>query len=122
MCAVQLGVHEYLQGVATNLMDSVTGIEKPNFVVMLQDLRRGTFHQSTNWIPIPPKCMGSITPHTLSASSGSTTSCSAADRASAVGSGASATRTAVSLITLDPPQCESVAKIDNPAPDPSSPH
>ncbi|KAI2491521.1 hypothetical protein MHU86_23049 [Fragilaria crotonensis] len=117
--AVQLGVYEYLQGVATNLVDSVMGVEKPNFAVMLQDLRRGTFHLSTNWIPIPPEyVMGSSTPHTLSASSASTGSRSAAGGASAMGSGASASSTAMSSITLDSPQRESVTRIENPAPDP----
>ena len=51
--AVQLGAHDYLQNVAINVVDSVEGVDVPSFAGMLQDLKRGTFHISTNWVPIP---------------------------------------------------------------------
>ncbi|KAI2511659.1 hypothetical protein MHU86_2725 [Fragilaria crotonensis] len=117
--AVQLGVHEYLQGVATNLVDSVAGIERPSFTALLQDLRRGTFHQSTNWIPLPPEYLGhsSTTPHTVSTSGGSRNR-SAATGGAASGSGGTTVGTAMSSLTPEtPPQRESVARIENPAPD-----
>lgn len=48
-----LQVHDYLHPVSTNVGDGVTGVELPTFRGMLQDLKRGTFHHSTNWITIP---------------------------------------------------------------------
>lgn len=111
--AVQLGVHDYLQAVATNIVDSVAGIERPNFSGLLQDLKRGTFHQSTNWIPLPPEYLGSLTLPTSSASGGSRSGVAASAIASSASVG-----TAVSSITHDQStQRESVARIENPAPD-----
>ncbi|KAI2496039.1 hypothetical protein MHU86_18460 [Fragilaria crotonensis] len=51
--AVQLGVHDYLQGVATNIVDSVAGIERPNFSGLLQDLKRGHFTSQPTGFPSP---------------------------------------------------------------------
>ena len=51
--AIQVSVQEYWQQVATNVADGITGIEVPNFQALLQELRRGTFHLSTNWLDIP---------------------------------------------------------------------
>ena len=51
--AVQVGVHDYMQGVATNVAHGVVGIEIPNFTAMIQDLKRGTFHNSSNWMELP---------------------------------------------------------------------
>lgn len=65
--AVQVNAHEYLQQVATNVVDSVAGVEVPNFVSMLQELRRGTFHHSTNWMDIPSEYLDhTSTQHTPS--------------------------------------------------------
>ncbi|KAI2502315.1 hypothetical protein MHU86_12119 [Fragilaria crotonensis] len=50
---VQLSVYEYLQQVGTNVADGVNGIPLPSFASLLQDLKRGTFHLSTNWVAIP---------------------------------------------------------------------
>ena len=55
--AVQLGVHDYFQQVAVNIAESVVGVETLSFSTMLQDLKRGTFHQSTNWIAVPHEDM-----------------------------------------------------------------
>jgi hypothetical protein len=57
---------------AMNVAESMVGVEKPNFQSMLQDLKRGKFHLSTNWtIPIPAEYMGVVTPQTASMTSGS---------------------------------------------------
>ena len=67
--AIQLGVHEYLQQVSVNVEESVMGVDVPSFTTMLQDLKRGTFHVSTNWIALPDAY---LTPHTPSTQSVST--------------------------------------------------
>jgi hypothetical protein len=70
--AVQLGVHDYFQRVAVNIIENVVGVKTPNFSPMLQDLKRGTFHKSTNWIPIPDEYMtGTATPTVSTTGSGS---------------------------------------------------
>ena len=68
--AIQLGVHDYFQQVAINVVESVMGVEVPNFGSMLLELKRGTFHQSTNWISIPDEYLGSAAPRTRSAPPG----------------------------------------------------
>jgi hypothetical protein len=50
---MQVSAHKYLQQVAINMADSVAGVKVPSFASMLQELRRGTFHHSTNWMDIP---------------------------------------------------------------------
>ncbi len=114
--AVQLGVYEYLQSVAMNVAENVGGVEKPNFQLMLQDLKRGTFHLSTNWIPIPSEYMDVITPQTssmVSGSGGRSTSSGAPPTAIAGLSGGSA----VSSISNPTQSRDSVARVENPAPD-----
>jgi hypothetical protein len=51
--AAQLAVNDYMQSIATNVVNSTEGVEVPAFATMLQDLKRGTFHQSTNSVDIP---------------------------------------------------------------------
>ena len=51
--AVQVCSHEYLYQVATQGVDDATSIAVPTFDAMLQELTRGTFPNSTNWIDIP---------------------------------------------------------------------
>ena len=50
--AVQVQVQEYLHQVATNVGVGIVGVELPTFNGMIQELKRGTFHQSTNWMEI----------------------------------------------------------------------
>lgn len=87
-------------------------VEKPNFLSMLQDLKRGTFHLSTNWISIPSEYMGTTTPSTGSGSGGR----SATSGAPTTVSGVSGSST-VSTITTPTQQRDSVARVENPAPD-----
>lgn len=51
--AIQVSVQEYWQQVATSVANGVTGIEVPNFHTLMQELKRGTFHQSTNSRGLP---------------------------------------------------------------------
>lgn len=109
--AVQLGVYKYLQGVALNIAESAVGVEEPNFLLILQqDLKRGTFHPSTNRIPIPAEYMSVVAPQTTSTASGTGTPLSSTI------SGVTG-RSAVSLITNAVQKRDSVARIENPAPD-----
>ncbi|KAI2498440.1 hypothetical protein MHU86_16024 [Fragilaria crotonensis] len=102
--AVQLGVYEYLQGVALNIAESAVGVEEPNFLLMLQqDLKRGPFHLSTNRIPIPAEYMSVVAPQTVSTASGTGTPLSTI---SGVTGGS-----AVSSITNAMQQRDSVARI-----------
>ena len=105
--AVQLGVHEYWQQVSTNVDESVMGVDVPNFASMLQDLKRGTFHVSTNWIALPDEYLTSHTPSTQSISGrSSATTVSAASSAA----------TSISALTQDTPR-EPVARTANPISD-----
>ena len=108
--AIQLGVHDYFQQVAINVADSVIGVEVPSFGSMLQELKRGTFHQSTNWIAILDEYMGSSTPRTAlstvgSAGRGTTPGASASVAGVSIG-------TSVSSLTQDTPR-ESVTRVAN---------
>lgn len=111
--AVQLGVHDYFQQVAINVAESVVGVEVPTFGSMLQELKRGTFHQSTNWIAIPDEYLASSTPRTVStvtsASRGTTSGASASVAGASTGTG-------VSSLTQDTPR-ESVTRQANTTPD-----
>ena len=51
--AVRIGVHDYMQRVATNIAHGAEGVDIPDYAIMLQDLKSGTFHNSTNWVEIP---------------------------------------------------------------------
>ena len=65
--AVQANAREYFQQVATNVVVSVVGVDVPNFASMLQELRRGTFNHSTNWMDIPSEYLDhAMTQHTPS--------------------------------------------------------
>ena len=111
--AVQVNVHEYMQGVAINLVDSVVGIELPTFTSLVQDLKRGTFHHSSNWIAVPSAYLDAAVttarPTSSSATPGSVpTTVSPAS-----------TRTGLSSVTADTglTTAASVARIANPARD-----
>jgi hypothetical protein len=110
--AVQLGVHDYFQQVAIKLVESIIGLETPNFSSMLQELKRGTFHQSTNWISIPEEYLGTNTPRTVSTSGSCTTMGGTATNVSGglIGTG-------ISSPTNDTAPHKSVTRVDNQAPD-----
>ena len=112
--AVQLGVHDYFQQVAFNVAESVVGVAVPNFSGTLQELKRGTFDQSTNWIPIPDEYLGSATPCPVSTHASGASRSATSGPASSVSGGS--VGTGMSTLTQDTPR-ESVARIDNPGAD-----
>lgn len=71
--AVQVCTHKYMQMVALNVADGVSGVEAPSFTSMLQELKLGTFHNSTNWVDIPEAYLDPmlLTPTRTSTTSGS---------------------------------------------------
>ena len=109
--AVQLGVYDYMQMVASNVADGVTGVEIPSFTSMLQELRRGTFQNSTNWVDIPEPYLDPVLPI------GTSFPAAIAATASGVSTTAtqSTTRTGVSTLTAE--TRTSVTRVDNPAGD-----
>lgn len=70
--AVQLSVQGYLQQVSTNLGDGVVGIPLPSFASLLQDLKRGTFHMSSNWVAIPEEYLSTLPITTVGVNSAAT--------------------------------------------------
>ena len=107
--AIQLSVHDYMQMVASNVAEGITGVDIPSFATMLQELRRGTFHNSTNWVEIPETYLEPLPAPPLSIptfSSASTTATHAT------------TRTGVSTLTTDISTRTAVTRVDNPSGDP----
>lgn len=112
--AIQVSVHEYMQQVASNVVDGIAGIDLPNFNVLIQELKRGTFHNSTNWVDIPDQYLDAHP----SQSGGAPTSTGSSGGASTTATQAS-TRTGVSTITADThTRPSSVARVENTAGDP----
>lgn len=107
--AIQLNVHDYLSLVGTSMGSGVAGITVPIFDSMLTELKRGTFHQSTNWVSIPDVYLDA-TPVTHQPA-GSVTSTPSGILTTA---SHSTTRTGVSTLTAD---TERVARVNNPGPD-----
>lgn len=104
--AVQVSVREYLQAVGTNMVDL------PGFRLLTTDLRRGTFHQSSQLTPIPEEYLER--PQT-STGSGYT---SAATPSVATATNSTSGRTSVSTLTVDTRGGgTAVQRVDNPAPD-----
>lgn len=109
--AVQMSAHEYLHGVSTNVAETAAGVDVPSFATMMQDLKRGTFQNSTNWLPIPPTYMDPG-PAPSAHRAASTT----AGVPTTAGSTASVTNTTVSTLTGETPRTV-VARITNPQTD-----
>lgn len=113
--AIQLGIHDYFQQVAVNVVESVVGVEVPNFRTMLQELKRGTFHQSTNWIPIPDEYLGSPPPRSVSTAGNVSRGTMAGSAATSITGGSGGTT--VSALTPETTRAESVARVANPVED-----
>lgn len=106
--SVQVLVHEYLHAVETNVADTHEGVERLEFRSLVTDLRRGTFHHSGHWVPLPEAYL-----EPPRSSAGTTTRTAAP---SVVSTGSSSTApTGVSSLT-DTTR-ETVVRTDNPAPD-----
>lgn len=99
--AIQLSVHDYMQSVAVNVVEGVAGVSMPDFAGLLQDLKRGTFHHSNNWVAIPEEYMDPM-PVAQVRTTGST------------GGTVSTHTTGVSTLTSETTARASVARVDNP--------
>lgn len=107
--AVQVITYEYLQHVGINEVVGHEGVELPDWRAVVADLRRGTFHNTSNWVPIPEEYLAQPRGNT-----GSRTT--AAGTLSTAGSTGASVRTGVSSLTTDTPRTV-MARIENPQPD-----
>ena len=107
--AVQVASFEFLQQVATNIGDGIMGVELPSFQAMMQDLRRGTFHLSTNWIDIPEQYLDPIIPAAVAIQFSG-----AAPSGTATTASPFSVRTGVSSLTTEPTAQSSTTRTDNP--------
>ena len=108
--AIQLSVFEYLQQVAISVGAGVGGIDLPSFATLVQDLKRGTFHLSTNWIGIPEAYLD---PVAVPGGANSRIPSVAGTSASSITSG----RTSVSALTTETGTVAPVSRIANPTVD-----
>ena len=113
--AVQVAGQEHLQLVATNPYD-LARVGLPEYRTLVSDLRRGTFHNSTNWLPIPE---GYLTPVPRISAAGTTESGrSVATTATTGASSGATTNTGVLSLTNNTQRPTIVARIKTPNNDP----
>ena len=105
--AIQLAAHDYFHGVSANVADSVVGVPVPDLASLFQERKRGTLHQSTNWIDLPDSYMEPLPSPPVPAVN------APAPSGSTVATQAS-TRTGVSTITQDASSRTTVTRVDNP--------
>jgi hypothetical protein len=111
--AVQVLSHEYLHGVATKDEDNVEGVPVPNFSVMLVELTRGTFRNSTHWIDLPMEYTAAVTGRPPMVTAPTLTNHAASTVSTASSSQPSGRSTVSALTTATAP----AARVVNPAPD-----
>ena len=111
--AVQVHMHDFLHDISVNVTEGYTGVEIPDFKSVFTDLRRGTFHVSSNWVPLPSEYMVEPTSASLSSHGASRAPSAVSTGASSVASG----RTGVSSLTAEASRPGAMMRIDNPAPD-----
>ena len=107
--AVQVGVYDYMQGVATNVAHGVVGIEIPNFTTMICDLKRGTFHNLSSWMELPAAY--------LEVPSTSSRTANTAPSAMATTTSQSSARSSVSSLTTELTAAR-LTRVENPGRDP----
>jgi len=112
--AIQVSAHEYLHGVGVSVAESHAGIEPMEFRTLVQELKRGTFQYSSNWVPIPEEYLEPMR-GVVSASGPGASGAPSAVPVSGVTS-VSTGRSGVSSLTTDTTRVP-VARVDNPAPD-----
>jgi hypothetical protein len=110
--AVQVQVHEYLHAVATNNAESHVGVELPEFRSLVTDLKRGTFPQLANWVPLPAEYLEVPTRQLA----GSTAGPARAPSVAPTGTGTAAT-VSTSVSSLTDPSRAPVQRLANPTPD-----
>ena len=94
------------------MVEGHAGVELPDFRTLTAELKRGTFPQSSHWVPIPD---GYLTPLDSTSAASMTTRTQSVAYTS---SGAStAGRSGMSTLTPETNRTPPVARIDNPAPD-----
>lgn len=111
--AVQVNVHDFLHDISVNVIEGYNGVDTPDFKQIFTDLRRGTFHTSNNWVPLPSE-------YTVEPAHTGAGGQSVSRPPSAVPTGASSVtsgRTGVSSLTADASRALSMTRIENPAPD-----
>ena len=81
--------------VGTNMAEGHVGVDLPDFRMLTTDLRRGTFHQSNQWVPIPEEYLDppSISPSVSYTTAATPNVASTTSRTSG--------RTSVSTLTVD---------------------
>jgi hypothetical protein len=109
--AVQVMAHEYLQGIEVNVAEGHDGVEPLEFRTLVTDLRQGTFQHSSNWVPIPEAYLEPVRP------APTTSSASRSSVPSGVSTSGSAPSATTGMSSLTDPTRETVARVDNPAPD-----
>ena len=114
---VQVTMHEYWQSVGTNVAAGHTGVDLPEFRTLVTELKRGTSHFSSHWVPLPEEYMTPPSAPGGARTRGSTVGQQARSDHSAVDGSNRSARTDTSSLTGDTPRT-SVSRIDNPAPDP----
>lgn len=111
--SIQVNVHEYMHGVGINVAESHAGVDPIEFRTLLQELRRGTFQFSGNWVPLPEEYLEPARGASVSGlGAAGAPSVVPASGAVSVSSG----RTGVSSLTTDASRA-SVTRVDNTAPD-----
>jgi hypothetical protein len=111
--SIQVNVHEYMHGVGINVAESHVGVDPIEFRTLLQELRRGTFQFSGNWVPLPEEYLEPIRGASVSGlGAAGAPSVVPASNVSSVSSG----RAGVSSLTTDASRT-SVTRVDNTAPD-----
>ena len=109
---VQVELYKFWHNVATNIATSYEGVDLPDLCTLVTELKRGAFHTSSHWVPIPEAFRD--TPSTRTASSVSQHPPSVA---STSGSTVASARTGVSTLTNETRATVPVERIANPAPD-----
>ena len=107
-------MHEYLQAVATNDAAGHIGIDSPEFLSLITDLKRGTFPQSTYWVPLPEEYLVSLWPM-----GASMTATGRGHSTATPMSAAAAATVSTSMSSLMEPSRIPVPWIVNPNPDPA---
>ena len=96
--SIQVEMYEYLQSVATNVAASHEGVALPDFRSFLANLKKGSFHCSSDWVKIPEEYMDQAR---ASANPGTGNTTRAPGTAPTVASSMASTRTGVSSLTTD---------------------
>ena len=104
--AVHVSTYEYLQQVGINEGEGHEGVELPDWRAVVADLRRGTFHNTSNWVPIPEEYL------TQPRGSASNARTAAPGTLSTAASSGASVRTGVSSLTSEG-QRTVMARIEN---------